>query len=72
MTRDGTARYFSGVAISDLQEFVSALERDGDLKRIRARVDPHLEVTGIVQRVRARARPGAAVREPDAGTDAAC
>src|ERR1700760_337481 len=39
------------VAFSDLQEFVSALEHDRDLKRVRARVDPHLEVTGIVQRV---------------------
>ncbi len=39
------------VALSDLQAFVSALERDRDLTRIRTRVDPHLEVTGIVQRV---------------------
>jgi 4-hydroxy-3-polyprenylbenzoate decarboxylase len=39
------------VAFSDLQEFVAALERDGDLTRVSARVDPHLEVTGIVERV---------------------
>ena len=36
---------------ADLQEFVAALERDGDLARVRAPVDPHLEVTGIVERV---------------------
>jgi 4-hydroxy-3-polyprenylbenzoate decarboxylase len=35
----------------DLPQFLRALERDGDLKRIRAEVDPHLEVAEIVTRV---------------------
>jgi 4-hydroxy-3-polyprenylbenzoate decarboxylase len=39
------------VGFDDLQEFLAVLERDGDLARIRVPVDPHLEVTGIVQRV---------------------
>jgi 4-hydroxy-3-polyprenylbenzoate decarboxylase len=39
------------VAFTDLQAFVAALEKDGDLVRVRASVDPHLEVTGIVTRV---------------------
>ena len=39
------------MAFSDLQAFVAALEADGDLVRVTAPVDPHLEVTGIVQRV---------------------
>ena len=39
------------MGFADLQEFVAALERDGELRRVRLPVDPHLEVTGIVQRV---------------------
>src|SRR5215475_9153754 len=36
---------------ADLQEFVRRLEQTGQLKRIRAEVDPELEVTEITQRV---------------------
>src|SRR5439155_986244 len=36
---------------ADLQEFVRFLEQKGQLKRIRAEVDPELEVTEITQRV---------------------
>ena len=36
---------------ADLGEFISALERDGDLKRITAPVDPTLEISEITQRV---------------------
>jgi 4-hydroxy-3-polyprenylbenzoate decarboxylase len=39
------------VAYSDLTDFVRDLERSGDLVRISAPVDPHLEVTAIVQKV---------------------
>jgi 4-hydroxy-3-polyprenylbenzoate decarboxylase len=39
------------VAYSDLTDFVRDLEHSGDLIRVTAPVDPHLEVTGIVQRV---------------------
>ena len=36
---------------TDLQEFVRFLEQKGQLKRVRAEVDPELEVTEITQRV---------------------
>src|SRR5262249_27215114 len=36
---------------ADLQQFVQFLEKTGRLKRIRAEVDPELEVTEITQRV---------------------
>src|SRR5216117_3624615 len=36
---------------ADLQEFVRFLEHHGQLKRVRAEVDPELEVTEIAQRV---------------------
>jgi 4-hydroxy-3-polyprenylbenzoate decarboxylase len=39
------------VGFNDLQEFLTALDHDGDLARVRVPVDPHLEVAGIVQRV---------------------
>jgi UbiD family decarboxylase len=35
----------------DLRAFIAALERRGDLRRVRAEVDPYLEVSEIVQRV---------------------
>src|SRR5262249_13676958 len=35
----------------DLQDFLNYLERNGQLKRVRAEVDPELEVTEITQRV---------------------
>ncbi|MBI4471399.1 MAG: UbiD family decarboxylase, partial [Acidobacteria bacterium] len=35
----------------DLQQFVRELEKTGQLKRVRAEVDPELEVTEITQRV---------------------
>jgi 4-hydroxy-3-polyprenylbenzoate decarboxylase len=39
------------VAYDDLRDFLKALDKDGDLRRIDALVDPHLEVTEIVTRV---------------------
>ncbi|HTL23470.1 MAG TPA: UbiD family decarboxylase, partial [Mycobacteriales bacterium] len=36
---------------SDLRDFLRDLEKEGDLRRVTAPVDPHLEVTEIVQRV---------------------
>jgi 4-hydroxy-3-polyprenylbenzoate decarboxylase len=35
----------------DLREWISLLEREGELRRVSAEVDPHLEVTEIVDRV---------------------
>ena len=39
------------MAYDDLRSFLRALERDRDLKRVKAEVDPHLEVGEIVDRV---------------------
>ena len=35
----------------DLREFVARLEKEGELKRVRAEVDPVLEITEVAQRV---------------------
>ena len=43
----------------DLREFVKKLEKEGELKRVRAEVDPILEITEVAQRV-ARAEGRAA------------
>ena len=37
--------------VKDLREWVALLEREGELVRVGAEVDPHLEVTEIVDRV---------------------
>jgi 4-hydroxy-3-polyprenylbenzoate decarboxylase len=55
------------VAFSDLQDFLLALDRDGDLARIKAPVDPHLEVTGIVQRVLRERGPALLFENPTRG-----
>jgi 4-hydroxy-3-polyprenylbenzoate decarboxylase len=52
----------------DLQGFLSALERAGDLARVRVPVDPHLEVTGIVQRVVRERGPALLFERPSRGT----
>jgi 4-hydroxy-3-polyprenylbenzoate decarboxylase len=39
------------LAYSDLREWIAALERAGELKRVRAEVDPILEITEITDRV---------------------
>jgi len=39
------------VAYSDLREWISALDRAGELKRVKAEVDPILEITEITDRV---------------------
>src|SRR5947209_2564747 len=52
-----------GMAFNDLREWIAALERAGELQRIRAEVDPILEITEIADRVSKRSskkygRPG--------------
>src|SRR5213083_204962 len=37
--------------VRDLREWIALLEREGELVRVTAEVDPHLEVTEIVDRV---------------------
>ena len=39
------------MAYRDLREFVQKLEKEGELRRIRAEVDPILEITEATQRV---------------------
>ena len=39
------------MAYADLREFVKRLEKEGELKRIRAEVDPVLEIAEVAQRV---------------------
>ena len=39
------------MAYQDLREFVRKLEKSGELKRIKAEVDPILEITEVTQRV---------------------
>jgi 4-hydroxy-3-polyprenylbenzoate decarboxylase len=56
------------MAFADLQELLAALERDGDLTRVRTPVDPHLEVTGIVQRVLAEQGPALLFENPTRGS----
>ena len=41
---------------ADLREFVRRLEKEGELRRVRAEVDPVLEIVEVVQR--AQAQPG--------------
>ena len=55
------------MAFSDLQEFLTALDRDGDLARVSAAVDPHLEVTAIVQRVVRDGGPALLFENPTRG-----
>jgi 4-hydroxy-3-polyprenylbenzoate decarboxylase len=55
------------VAFADLQDFVAALDRDGDLARVKVPVDPHLEVTGIVARVLREHGPALLFEHPTRG-----
>ena len=45
------------MAFQDLREFIRALEKSGQLNRIRAEVDPELEITEITDRVSKRGGP---------------
>ncbi|MGH9467894.1 MAG: UbiD family decarboxylase domain-containing protein, partial [Terriglobales bacterium] len=52
------------MAFADLREFIAALERAGELKRITAAVDPHLEITEVTDRVSKRAGPALLFENP--------
>ncbi|MEO6700272.1 MAG: menaquinone biosynthesis decarboxylase [Jatrophihabitantaceae bacterium] len=56
------------MAYTDLADFVRALEKSGELKRVSAPVDPHLEVTGIVQRVVRERGPALLFDKPTRGS----
>jgi len=40
------------VGYADLREFVRRLEKEGELRRVKAEVDPVLEITEVIQRLR--------------------
>ncbi len=48
----------------DLRDFIEQLERDGELKRVSRKVDPHLEVTEIADRVLRRGGPALLFEQP--------
>jgi 4-hydroxy-3-polyprenylbenzoate decarboxylase len=56
------------VAYTDLADFVRALERSGELVHVKAPVDPHLEVAGIVQRVVRERGPALLFDNPSRGS----
>ncbi|RKS84761.1 3-octaprenyl-4-hydroxybenzoate decarboxylase [Orbus hercynius] len=49
---------------TDLRDFIEQLERQGELKRIRYPVDPHLEMTEIADRVLRREGPALLFENP--------
>ena len=52
----------------DLREWIALLEREGELVRIAAEVDPHLEMTEIVDRTVRAAGPALLFERPTAST----
>jgi 4-hydroxy-3-polyprenylbenzoate decarboxylase len=52
------------MAFADLREFIAALERAGELKRITAAVDPRLEITEVADRVSKRGGPALLFESP--------
>ncbi len=52
------------MAYNDLREFVSALERAGELKRIQFEVDPYLEITEFADRSVKRGGPALLFERP--------
>ena len=55
------------MSYTDLTEFVRALEKSGELKRVTVPVDPRLEVTGIVQKVLRANGPALLFENPSRG-----
>ncbi|MCY4044017.1 MAG: 4-hydroxy-3-polyprenylbenzoate decarboxylase [Cellvibrionales bacterium] len=52
------------MAFSDLREFIKALEKQGELKRIKAEVDPKLEMTEVADRVLKQGGPALLFENP--------
>ncbi|WP_375480376.1 menaquinone biosynthesis decarboxylase [uncultured Jatrophihabitans sp.] len=55
------------MAYADLQDFLRALDKDGDLATVKAPVDPQLEVSGIVARVLREQGPALLFTNPTRG-----
>ncbi|MCY4263359.1 MAG: UbiD family decarboxylase, partial [Gammaproteobacteria bacterium] len=49
---------------NDLRQFIDLLEKQGELKRISAEVDPHLEITEICDRTLRSAGPALLFENP--------
>jgi 4-hydroxy-3-polyprenylbenzoate decarboxylase len=45
------------VGYADLREFIKRLDKEGELRRVKAEVDPVLEIVEVVQRAQAQAGP---------------
>lgn len=52
------------MAYADLREFLARLDREGELRHVRAPVDPHLEIAEVVRRVVAAGGPGLLFQSP--------
>lgn len=52
------------MAYTDLRDYIAALERAGELKRIAAEVDPRLEITEVTDRVSKRGGPALLFENP--------
>ncbi|HVB26406.1 MAG TPA: UbiD family decarboxylase, partial [Mycobacteriales bacterium] len=52
------------MAFDDLREFLALLDKEGELARVAAPVDPYLEVAEIVNRVQREAGPGLLFERP--------
>jgi 4-hydroxy-3-polyprenylbenzoate decarboxylase len=52
------------MAYRDLRDFLSQLERSGELKRVRAEVDPNLEITEVCDRVLKAGGPALLFEKP--------
>jgi 4-hydroxy-3-polyprenylbenzoate decarboxylase len=56
------------MAFRDLREWIELLEREGELRRVGAEVDPHLEVTEIVDRTVKAGGPALLFERPKGST----
>ena len=52
------------MAYDDIREWIAALERAGELKRVRSEVDPILEITEIADRVMKKTGPALLFEKP--------
>ena len=52
------------MACSDLRDFIKSLEKNGELKRISAEVDPELEITEITDRISKTGGPALFFEKP--------
>src|SRR5476649_209953 len=61
-------RRLTAMPARDLREWIALLEREGELVRVGAEVDPHLEVTEIVDRTVRAGGPALLFEHPKGST----